>query len=59
MLIQTKKIRDQYEIETRKEINTFTDIFARSGSDFLLLRTDQPYLNKVINFFNERSLKWK
>jgi hypothetical protein len=59
ILIEPERFKKKYELETKKEINNFKNLFKENNSDFLLLKTDEKFLFKLITFFNERSLRWK
>ena len=51
VLIDTAKIKDEYESVVKEQIKYIKQTFIKSKSDFLELRTDKPFLNHIINFF--------
>ncbi|RME54749.1 DUF58 domain-containing protein [Candidatus Woesearchaeota archaeon] len=59
MLIEPKRFKKRYEEEIKKELDYFKETFKENSSDLLILRTDENFLIKLINFFNERALRWK
>ncbi len=57
VLIDTAKIKDEYESVVKEQIKYIKQTFIKSKSDFLELRTDKPFLNHIINFFLMRNKK--
>ena len=57
ILIDTAKIKDEYESVVKEQIKYIKQTFIKSKSDFLELRTDKPFLNHIINFFLMRNKK--
>jgi len=57
VLIDTAKIKDEYEAVVKEQIKYIKQTFIKSKSDFLELRTDKPFLNHIINFFLMRNKK--
>ena len=58
-MIDTSEIKDEYEKAAREQSEYIKKIFIESKSDFLELRTDKPFLNEVIKFFNARQKRGK
>ncbi len=59
LLIDPDTLRADYEAKTRAKIDKIKDIFLKSGSDLLELRTDQPFVTPVIRFFEKRKRGWR
>lgn len=51
------KLRRQYAQSFEAHLQTTQNIFRRAGADFLTLRTDQPYVQALMQFFSRRSKK--
>jgi len=55
VLIDTAKIKDEYESVVKEQIKHIKETFINSKSDFLELRTDKPFLDYIIKFFLMRN----
>jgi len=55
VLIDTAKIKDEYESVVKEQIKHIKETFINSKSDFLELRTDKPFLHDIIMFFLMRT----
>lgn len=49
------RLRRQYAQTFEAHLEATRDLFRRSGADFLSLRTDQPYVQALLQFFSRRS----
>lgn len=49
------RLRRQYAQTFEAHLDTTRDLFRRVGADFLSLRTDQPYVQALLQFFSRRS----
>jgi len=58
LFLNVKGIREEYEHETKKEVNKFENSFVDNGADFLQLITNEPFLRPLISLFNQRRRKW-
>jgi uncharacterized protein (DUF58 family) len=59
LLFNPSKIRQDYERITETESVNMRDSFHRAKSTMLRLHTDEPYLPKLIAFFNDRMTAWR
>lgn len=50
----SKSTRDKFEIDRRTEQLLLKDIFAKSGTDCVELKTDEDYVRPLMNFFKSR-----
>lgn len=53
--VDTKKYAKQYKEESEKHEQKVKTVFKKSRGDFLLLTTDEDYLQKIITFFRKRA----
>ncbi len=51
----SRKIRRQYEQWYNQKQNYFREVFVKNAIDTMTLRTNEPYLNVLHNFFQKRS----
>lgn len=49
------RLRRQYAQTFEMHLESTRDLFRRAGADFLSLRTDQPYVQALLQFFSRRS----
>ncbi|MBL7782678.1 MAG: DUF58 domain-containing protein [Saprospiraceae bacterium] len=49
------RLRRQYAQTFEAHLEATRNLFRRVGADFLSLRTDQPYVQALLQFFNRRS----
>jgi uncharacterized protein (DUF58 family) len=49
------RLRRQYAQTFEAHLNATQEMFRRAGADFLSLRTDQPYVQALLQFFSRRS----
>ncbi len=54
LLIDTDKIKDEYEIETTEQLIELTEHFTRTNSDYIVLFTDKEFFFPVLKFFERR-----
>ena len=59
LLIDPDTLREDYEARARSKINKIRDVFTKSGSDLLELRTDEPFVTPIIRFFEKRKRAWR
>lgn len=56
VLIDTnsKKFRNEYETEARKKLVDNKKFFQKNGVDLIQVKTDEPYVDKIVKFFRNR-----
>lgn len=59
LLINPKKISNQYNQQERKEVSNLSKMFLNSGADFLQLYTDKLFAKELGMFFERRKLGWR
>lgn len=59
LLIDPDTIREEYERNAKNKKERIREIFSKTGSDLLELRTDQDFVTPIIRFFEKRRKKWK
>jgi len=59
ILIDPDTLRADYEIRAREKIDKIKDVFTKSGSDLVELRTDQSFVAPIIKFFEKRKRGWR
>ncbi|MFP4567998.1 MAG: DUF58 domain-containing protein [Candidatus Woesearchaeota archaeon] len=52
--VDTKKISDDYNTEIKQQEKYIENVFRQSKGDYLILQTDEPYLMKLVQFFQRR-----
>ena len=50
-----KKVRQQYSDWFQNHMTYFKDTFIKSGADAVTIRTNESYVNKLLEFFKRRS----
>ncbi len=50
-----KKVRQQYSDWFQNNMNYFKDTFIKTGADSVTIRTNESYVNKLLEFFKRRS----
>ncbi|BCY27745.1 DUF58 domain-containing protein [Flavobacterium okayamense] len=57
MLVDTssKKLRQNYEINYRTNVNYFTSIFSKCGAGAVSSRVDESYVTKLLGYFKARN----
>ncbi len=59
LLIDPNVIKSYYEEEVKREEDRILSIFTETGADFLVLQTDEPFVEKIIGLFRMRQAKWR
>lgn len=49
------KVRHQYEAWHKTHLDYFKSIFGKSGADTINIRTNESYVNALLNFFKKRA----
>ena len=52
-----KSIREAFKKNSQKRFDDLQSFFKTNGLDYLQIRTDQPYVDPLINFFRKRALR--
>jgi uncharacterized protein (DUF58 family) len=57
MLVDTssKKLRQNYEINYRTNVNYFTSVFSKCGAGAVSSRVDESYVTKLLGYFKARN----
>ncbi len=57
MLVDTssKKLRQNYEINYRTNVNYFTSVFSKCGAGAVSSRVDESYVTKLLGYFKSRN----
>lgn len=57
MLVDTssKKLRQNYEINYRTNVNYFTSVFSKCGAGSVSSRVDESYVTKLLGYFKARN----
>jgi uncharacterized protein (DUF58 family) len=59
ILVQPGKIADYYAVEARSDLKKVKKSFTSANVDSFELRTNESFVNKVIEFFEWRKSRWK
>ncbi|MFH1133613.1 MAG: DUF58 domain-containing protein [Nanoarchaeota archaeon] len=59
MVVDTKKVKKEYEANARAQVEEFREAFKKSGGDLLILLTDKEFVNPLKEFFAWRKVKWR
>lgn len=59
VVINTSKVRNEYNAFTKRQISEVEEIFKKVGADFVHLTTDKPFMKPVIDLFRRRKQKWR
>ncbi len=58
-VISPKEIRKYYSFESKKELRTFKNLLNKSSVSSIELSTDSYFVDKIMEFFKRRELKWR
>lgn len=54
-----KRVRTQYKTNALKRFNSRIEIFKKANVDYIDVRTDLPYINRLVRFFKDRELRMR
>ena len=59
VVVNTSKLRKEYNAFTRRQVEEIEEIFKKLGADFIHLKTDKSFIKQVTDLFRRRKQKWK
>jgi len=57
MVIEPKLLKEIYEEEAKRQEDSLRTVFSETGSDFISLTTDEPFLKPILKLFQLRGNK--
>jgi len=59
ILIDPNVIKPYFDKAVKDYEDAMRHVFKDSGSDFIILQTDEPFVGKVIDLFKQRGSRWR
>lgn len=59
LLIDTSLVEEEYKKYVSEKLKEMKETFVLANADLLILRTDEPFLHALENFFRMRRARWR